>query len=190
MADEARRIVLLGAPGSGKGTQAERLARALSVPAVSTGEMLRAAVAAGTPLGARVGGILAAGELVDDATMADVVRQRLTRPDAVRGFLLDGYPRTQAQADTLDAILHAADTSLDAVILVEVPEPELVRRALGRRREDDTEEVIKTRLRVYEENTAPLVDHYRRRGLLQPVDGDRPIDEVAAAILAVLEVAA
>lgn len=190
MAGEARRIVLLGAPGSGKGTQSVRLASALGVPAVSTGEMLRAAVSAGTPLGERVGDILATGELVDDATMAEVVRERLAQADANRGCVLDGYPRTRAQADTLDAILEATGVSVDAVILIEVPEPELVRRALGRQRADDTEEVIKTRLEVYLENTAPLIEHYRRRGLLQPVDGDRPIPEVAAAILATLEVAA
>jgi adenylate kinase len=190
VAGEARRIVLLGAPGCGKGTQAAELSQALSVPAISTGDMLRAAVAAGTPLGARVGDILAAGELVDDAIMAEVVEERRAQPDARRGFLLDGYPRTQAQADTLDSILAAAGQSVDSVVLVDVPEPELVRRALGRRRADDTEAVIKTRLQVYEESTAPLVERYRRRGLLQTVDGDRPIEEVAAAILATLEVTA
>jgi adenylate kinase len=188
VAGEARRIVLLGAPGSGKGTQAAKLSRALSVPAISTGDMLRAAVAAGTPLGARVGDILAAGELVDDATMAEVVKDRLAQTDAASGFLLDGYPRTRSQADTLDAVL--GERGLDAVVLVEVPEPELVRRALGRQRADDTEAVIKNRLQVYEENTAPLVDLYDRRGLLQRVDGDRPVDEVTAAMLATLEVTA
>lgn len=188
MAGEARRIVLLGAPGSGKGTQAALLADALRIPAISTGEMLRAAVAAGSELGTRVASIMNAGDLVDDATMAQVVRDRLAKPDAGRGFLLDGYPRTLAQADTLASILEAAGKSLDSVLLVEVPEEELVRRALGRQREDDTEAVIKNRLAVYAESTAPLVDHYRGLGLLQRVNGHQTIEKVAAAILETLGV--
>ena len=190
MAGEARRIVLLGAPGSGKGTQAALLAGALGIPTVSTGEMLRAAVAAGTRLGARVESIMNAGDLVDDATMAEVVRDRLAREDAAVGFLLDGYPRTLAQADTLSSVLDATGKALDSVILIEVPERELVRRTLLRRREDDTEEVIKNRLRVYEESTAPLVDHYQDLGLLERVDGNQPIERVAAVILETLGVMA
>ena len=183
MAGEAKRIVLLGAPGSGKGTQAELLADALGIPAVSTGEMLRAAVSAGSELGSRVENIMNAGDLVDDATMADVIRQRLSQDDATGGFLLDGYPRTLAQAGTLASILDAAQKSLDVVNQVEVPEQELVRRALGRQRVDDTEAVITNRLGVYAESTAPLVDHYRGHGLLLTIDGDQSIEEVAAAIL-------
>jgi adenylate kinase len=183
---EASRIVLLGAPGSGKGTQAELLSGALGVPAISTGEMLRDAVAARTALGSRVESILDAGDLVDDATMAEVVRARLAQTDAAHGFLLDGYPRTLAQADTLGSILEAAGTSLDAVVQVEVPVPELVRRALDRQRKDDTEEVINNRLAVYEENTAPLIDYYRERALLLPVDGDQTVEEVAAEIMSIL----
>lgn len=184
----ARRIVLLGAPGSGKGTQAALLADALSIPAISTGEMLREAVTSGNALGERVSDILNAGELVDDDTMADVIRERLSQADAQRGFLLDGYPRTMAQAATLASILDRAGKSLDIVIQVEVPEAELIKRALGRQREDDTEEVIKNRLSVYEENTAPLVDHYREQGLLVSVDGDQSIEAVAAEILGTLGV--
>lgn len=180
------RAVMLGAPGSGKGTQAEVLARALGIPTISTGEMLRQAVAAGSELGGRVEGIMAAGKLVDDALMAEVVADRLARPDAAAGFLLDGYPRTPPQADTLDELLAARDARLDAVVLLEVPEEELVRRALGRRRADDTEEVIRERLRVYREKTEPLVDHYQRRGLLVRVDGDRPINAVTQVALAAL----
>ncbi len=187
MAVEANRIVLLGAPGSGKGTQAALLAAALGVPAISTGEMLRDAVAAKTELGLRVEGILNAGDLVDDATMADVVRARLAREDAARGFLLDGYPRTLAQADTLASILDDAGAALDAVVQVKVPVPELVRRALARQRADDTEEVISNRLAVYEKNTAPLIDYYRQQDLLRPVEGHQTVEEVAAAILAALE---
>jgi adenylate kinase len=190
VAGVAKRIVLLGAPGSGKGTQAALLAVALKLPAISTGEMLRAAVAAGTELGERVESILNAGDLVDDATMADVVRERLERDDAREGFLLDGYPRTLAQSDTLAAILAESGQTLDAVVQVEVPEIELVRRALARQRGDDTKEVIRTRLRVYEKNTAPLVDLYRERGLLRPIDGDQSISAVAAAIQASLREAA
>ena len=190
MAAEARRIVLLGAPGSGKGTQAELLAAAVGIPAISTGEMLRAAVAAGSDLGRRVAEIMNTGELVDDATMADVIRDRLAQSDAAGGFLLDGYPRTSVQAATLAAILDASGEALDAVVQVQVPASELVRRALGRQRADDTEEVIENRLRVYEENTAPLADHYRDLGLLRPVDGDQTVEDVAAAIVSSLGVAA
>lgn len=190
MADVAKRIVLLGAPGSGKGTQAALLAEALEILAISTGEMLRAAVAAGSELGEQVESILNSGDLVDDATMADVVRERLARADAQRGFVLDGYPRTVAQFDTLAAMLGEAGYSLDAVVQVEVPETELVRRALARQRADDTKEVIMKRLRIYEENTAPLVDLYRERGLLRTIDGDQSIGAVAAAIQASLEEAA
>lgn len=187
MAVEVSRIALLGAPGSGKGTQAALLAVALAVPAISTGEMLRDAVAAKTDLGLRVEGILNAGDLVDDATMADVVRARLAGEDAARGFLLDGYPRTLAQADTLGSILDEAGSSLDVVLQIEVPVPELVRRALDRQREDDTEEVINNRLAVYEKNTAPLIDYYGERGLLRPVDGHQTVEEVATSVLSALE---
>jgi len=180
------RAVMLGAPGSGKGTQAEVLARALGIPTISTGEMLRQAVAEGSELGARVEGIMAAGKLVDDALMAEVVAERLTRPDAEAGFLLDGYPRTPPQAETLDGLLEARGASLDAVLLLDVPEEELVRRALGRRRADDSEAVIRERLRVYREKTEPLVAHYERRGLLVRIDGNRPVDAVTQVALAAL----
>lgn len=181
-----KRAILLGPPGSGKGTQAERLARELGVPAISTGEMLRQAAAAGTELGKRVEGTMLLGHLVDDATMADVVRERLAQEDAREGFLLDGYPRTLPQAEILESILDAQGVGLDAVVLIEVPEPELFERALLRKRPDDTEEVIRERLRVYGEDTEPLAGYYRRRGLLREVDGDQPIERVAAALLAAL----
>jgi adenylate kinase len=187
MPGDGPRVVLLGPPGSGKGTQAERLAAALGVPAVSTGELLRAAVAAGNDLGRRVQGVMAAGRLVDDALMAEVVQERLGRADAGRGFLLDGYPRTPAQAATLDGILSRQRQRLDAVLLLEVPEDVLVRRALARRREDDRAEVVRERLRVYREQTAPLVGHYRGRGLLVAVDGDRAIEAVTDSLLRALE---
>lgn len=182
------RVVLLGPPGAGKGTQAQRLCDHLGVPAISTGDMLREAVADGTDLGRRVEGIMASGSLVDDATMAEVVRERLAKPDARQGFLLDGYPRTLPQAETLRGILGAGSQSLDAVLLVEVPEDELVRRALLRGRADDKEDVVRERLRVYREKTAPLIGYYRERGLLREIDGNRPIEEVAAQMLGVLGV--
>ncbi len=180
------RAVMLGPPGSGKGTQAEIIAGRLGIPAISTGEMLRQAVAAGSDLGRRVQSIMAAGELVDDGTMAEVVRERLGQPDARSGFLLDGYPRTLAQVATLDGILEARGWELDAVVLLEVPEEELVRRAVARQRADDRDEVIRERLRVYAEKTAPLVGYYRDRGLLREIDGARPIAEVTGDILGVL----
>jgi adenylate kinase len=177
------RVVLLGPPGAGKGTQAQVLGRRLDVPAISTGDMLREAVAEGSELGGRVREVLASGALVDDDTMAEVVRDRLRRPDAEKGFLLDGYPRTLPQAETLAGILGAGDQALDAVLLVDVPEEELVRRALLRGRTDDREEVIRERLRVYREKTAPLIGYYRERGLLREIDGNRPVDEVTAQML-------
>ncbi len=180
------RAVMLGAPGSGKGTQAEFLASALGVPAISTGAMLRDAVALGSALGRKVEGIMASGALVDDGLMAEVVRERLARPDAAGGFLLDGYPRTTGQAATLDSILDERREKLDAVVMLDVPEPVLVARAVARQRADDREEVVRERLRVYREKTEPLVAHYELRGLLRRIDGERTVDEVTAAILKIL----
>jgi adenylate kinase len=182
----AFRALLFGPPGSGKGTQAALLAERLGVPAISTGDMLRKAVDGGTELGRKVDGILAAGALVDDGTMADVVDDRLHCDDARRGFLLDGYPRTLGQAETLDRILRRQGETLDAAILLEVPEEELVRRLMGRRRADDREDIVRQRLKVYHEKTAPLVGHYERLGLLRRVDGNRAVDQVAESIQAAL----
>ena len=182
------RIVLLGPPGAGKGTQAELLAGQLGVPAISTGDMLRQAVASGTELGGKVQGIMASGALVDDATMADVVKDRLARADARQGFLLDGYPRTLPQAHTLEGILTGAGQELDAVLLVEVPEEELVRRAVLRGRGDDREDVVRERLRVYREKTEPLIGYYRERGLLYPIDGNLPVEKVTSQMLIALGV--
>lgn len=176
-------MVLLGPPGAGKGTQAHVLCERLGVCAISTGDMLREAVAAGSELGLRVQEVVNAGGLVDDATMAAVVRDRLAKPDAREGFLLDGYPRTLPQAETLAGILRDAGLSLNAVLLVEVPEDELVRRTLARGRADDKEEVVRERLRVYREKTAPLIGYYRERHLLHEIDGNRPVEEVTAQML-------
>ena len=176
------RLVMLGPPGSGKGTQAEILAEKLGLPAISTGEMLRRAVASGSELGQRVQSIMSSGALVDDDTMAEVVRERLGREDAAAGYLLDGYPRTLAQADTLAGILDAGNVALDAVVFIDVPEDELVRRSLLRQREDDTEEVVRRRQEVYRQSTAPLIEYYDRLGLLRRIDGDRTIEDVNAGI--------
>jgi adenylate kinase len=184
------RLLLFGPPGSGKGTQAALLAQRLAIPAISTGEMLRQAVAGGTELGRKVESIMASGALVDDATMADVVRARLAQADASEGFLLDGYPRTLPQAATLEEILAGQGESLDAAVFLEVPDEELVRRMSGRQREDDREDVVRERLRVYGEKTAPLVGHYRERGLLRQVNGDRTVAEVAESILDALRASA
>ena len=186
--DGGLRLVMLGPPGSGKGTQAEILAEKLGIPAISTGEMLRRAVASGSELGRRVESIMASGSLVDDDTMAEVVRERLSRDDASDGYMLDGYPRTLAQADTLEAVLAESGRKLDAVVFVDAPEDELVRRALARQRADDTEEVVRHRQEVYRQKTAPLIEYYEGLGLLRRVDGDRTIEEVNAGILEVLGV--
>lgn len=183
----AARVVLLGPPGAGKGTQAVFLAEAMGVPAISTGEMLRAAVASGTDLGLKVEDIMRSGALVDDDTMADVVQDRLAQDDVEKGFLLDGYPRTADQAETLAGILHGLGEVLDAVVLITVGEDELVRRALARGRDDDQENVIRERLRVYREKTEPLVGFYEGRGILRRVDGSQSIDAVTRELLAVFE---
>jgi adenylate kinase len=135
-----------------------------------------------------VGEVLAAGELVDDGTMARVVRERLARPDTAAGFLLDGYPRTESQAETLTEILAERGEELSAAISIDVPEAILVARARGRGREDDREEVMRERLRVYREKTAPLVGYYEKRDQLRVVDGDRPVEEVTSQIFVELGV--
>lgn len=178
---DSLRIVLLGAPGCGKGTQAERLAESLGVPAISTGDMLRAAVTAGSELGRRVEGVMASGALVDDDLMAEVVRDRLGQADAEVGFLLDGYPRTAPQAETLEEILDGHQ--LDHVVTIDVPDEVLVQRIVLRGRgADDREEVVRERLQVYVAQTEPLIAHYERLGLLRRVDGNVAIEQVTTAI--------
>jgi len=180
------RLILLGAPGSGKGTQAALLAEELAIPAISTGEMLRQAVEAGTTLGEKVRQVMSSGDLVDDATMGEVVRERLANEDAKGGFILDGYPRTLAQADLLAEILTDMESELDGVLYLKVPETVLIERILGRKRADDKEDVIRQRLLVYRRQTQPLVEYYEQRGQLIPIEGDRLIEEVAAILLEAL----
>lgn len=188
MADAKKRIVFLGPPNSGKGTQAATLAANLGIPAISTGEMLRAAVGSGTELGGRVKGIMESGQLVDDDTMADVIRARLAQDDAASGFLLDGYPRTAAQVETLRQILVERADQLDDVVLIDAPNEVLTERARKRLqqdgREDDHEDVVRERLEVYRRQTEPLIDIYEKEGLLRRIDGDQAIDEVGRLVAA------
>lgn len=184
-------LLLLGPPGAGKGTQAKRLVDEHGIPQISTGDMLREAIASGSELGLRVGPILDAGELVPDALMVELIRERLARPDTGGGFVLDGFPRTIAQAEALDEMLHGIERTLSAVLELQLDEEEAVRRLLGRAleegRSDDTPDVVRNRMRVYREQTEPLVAYYLARGTLVGVDAAGSIEHVAAEIERVLE---
>ncbi|MDY4040502.1 MAG: adenylate kinase [Collinsella sp.] len=196
-------IVLLGAPGAGKGTQAQRLVRDYGLAHISTGDLLRAAVKNGTELGVQAKGYMDAGELVPDQLVIDLVKERLAEDDAQSGFMLDGFPRNTVQAVTLDSELSALGRELDCALLVDVPFETIIRRLSSRRtcrdcghigtaadescsvcggemyqRDDDKPETIKNRLDVYEKSTSPLVEYYRGQGILKTVDGDRDADEV------------
>jgi len=184
------RLVLLGPPGAGKGTQAARLAERLGVPAISTGDIFRSNIKNGTELGRRVQDITASGALVPDELTNELVRDRLAQADAVDGFLLDGYPRNVAQVAALDEILAAAGTELDLAVELTV-DPQVVVDRLTKRaqiegRADDTEDVVRHRLDVYAEQTAPISRVYAARGLLVQVDGLGEVDEVTARLMAVL----
>lgn len=184
------RMVLLGAPGAGKGTQAARIAERLSIPAISTGDIFRSHAARGTELGAQAAQYMDRGEYVPDSITNAMVAERLSRPDCAQGFLLDGYPRTQDQVGELDAMLAAHGQALDVVVEITAETEAVVARLLKRAgeqgRADDTEPVIRRRLEVYAESTEPLVAHYSQRGLLVRVDGMGQIDEVTERLMEAL----
>ena len=205
----ALNLIMLGPPGAGKGTQAERFAKGHGIPKISTGDILRGAVKAGTPLGLQAKAIMDRGELVSDEVMVGIVRERLDQPDAAPGFILDGFPRTVAQAAALDGIMVGRDPLI--VVDIAVPEAELVRRLASRRicescglnaegeaaasgicqrcggtlkqRADDSEAVVRERLKVYHRNTEPLIDFYRARQTFRSVDGAQTPERVAAALV-------
>ena len=211
------RIVLMGAPGSGKGTQAQRLVTQFGIPQISTGDILRKHRKEGTALGKRADAIMAAGKLVDDATMLDIIRDRVAQPDAQAGFILDGFPRTQAQAESLTVLMRDLGTPIDAIVLFDVGAEELVRRISGRRtcslcnkvfnifsappavpavdcvpgsnqhqlfqRKDDEEATVKERLRVYEDNTRPVLSYYSDAGLLRTVSAEGAPEEITQRLL-------
>ena len=184
-------LLVLGPQGSGKGTQAARLSADHGIPHVATGDMFRAAIAAGTELGRRVGPILAAGELVPDELTVALIRERLSEPDARDGFVLDGFPRTLEQAEELDAMLAEIGRSLDAVLFFDIPDEvaleRLVIRAEQEGRADDQPDVIARRLAIYHELTEPVVERYRATGRLVPLHASRTVGEVAAEIAEALE---
>jgi adenylate kinase len=215
------RIVFMGAPGSGKGTQAQRLVSRFGIPQISTGDILRKHRKEGTELGRRADAIMAKGLLVDDATMLDLIRDRVAQPDARAGFILDGFPRTQTQAAGLTTLMSGLGTPIDAVVLFEVGDSELVRRISGRRtcslcnkvfniytappavpatdcvpgsnehqlfqRKDDEEGTVKARLRVYEENTRPVLSYYSDAGLLRTIRAEGSLEDITQRLLAALE---
>jgi adenylate kinase len=186
------RLILLGPPGAGKGTQSARLVNKYSIPQLSTGDMLRAAVAAGTPVGLKAKAVMDAGGLVSDEIVLGIIADRIDEPDAINGFILDGFPRTVKQAEGLDRLLADKGLDLDAVVELKVNEADLLGRikkraedtlaAGGTVRADDNPEAFKTRLDAYREMTAPVSAYYAERGELKMVDGMAPIDDVSAAI--------
>lgn len=206
-------IVLLGAPGAGKGTQAARIIEAYGVPHISTGDILRAAVANATPLGLEAKRFMDAGELVPDSVVIGLVKDRLGETDTAKGFILDGFPRTTAQAEALDAELISLGKEIDAAIAITVDPEVIVGRLTSRRtcrgcgritslaegdvcsacggelyqRDDDNETTVRNRLDVYARSTAPLIDYYGAKGVLHEIDGDRPVDVVWADVRSILE---
>ena len=178
----ARRLLLLGAPGAGKGTQAERLVQKFGIPQISTGDMLRGAVAAATEVGVQAKGYMERGELVPDSVVIGVAEERLSQDDAKAGFILDGFPRTAAQAEALDALLSRLGVRLERCVALEVDEEAVIERLLKRAeiegRSDDNEATIRNRMRVYREQTEPLVTYYRERRVLAEVDGMGAVEDI------------
>lgn len=181
------RIVLLGAPGSGKGTQGARLMADHGIPQISTGDLLRAAVAAGSPLGLKAKAAMDAGELVADDVVIGMIRERLAEADAAEGFILDGFPRTRPQAEALDRLLADIGKPLERVVHLDVDQDEIVTRLMARGRADDNEATIRNRMNVYAEQTRPLLDFYAAQGKLVTVVGVGDIDAIYARIEAALQ---
>jgi adenylate kinase len=185
------RLIILGAPGAGKGTQAQRIAEERQIPAISTGDIFRKNIAEETDLGLKVKSILSSGGYVPDEVTNAIVRDRLAESDAAEGFLLDGFPRTPGQVEALDEMLSDQGATLDAVLELTVDTDEVVERLLRRAheqgREDDTEEVVRERMNIYVEETAPLSKMYRHRGLLVEVDGMGEVDEVTERVRKALD---
>jgi adenylate kinase len=181
-------IILFGPPGAGKGTQAKKLQDEYSIPHLSTGDIFRAAIKNKTPLGVKVKSILDAGELVPDKTVVDLVADELKKERYQEGYILDGFPRTVVQAEAFDAFLEKNNDSLDAFILLSVPEDELVQRILsrGEGRTDDTEEKVKTRLEIYRKETKPVMEHYKKQDKVQEIDGIGSIDQIFDKITSAL----
>lgn len=194
------RIILLGPPGSGKGTQAARMVAKLRIPHLSTGDMLRAAVQSGTSIGEKAKGVMERGELVPDQLVVAAVIERISQLDAREGFVLDGFPRTIAQAKAFDDLLHTEGFELDHAIEIRLNDEMLLARVMTRAREankrgelvraDDNHEVLKIRLNAYYKQTAPLIDYYRSKNLLRSVDGMMPVDAVTQNVFRVMEEAA
>lgn len=184
-------ILLIGPPGSGKGTQGQRLSDRLGLEHIAAGDLLRAEVAAGTPLGEQAAGLMQRGDLVPDELIIELVLPKVIAAARASGYLLDGFPRSVAQAEAVRYKVAEAGAAPDAVLYLDVPREELVRRILARARtegrSDDNEQTVANRLRVFDEATAPLVDHYRERGLLHPIDATGDPDEITENILALLE---
>lgn len=188
---QAPRLLIVGPQGSGKGTQAERIGEIFGIPAISTGDVFRAHIKDETELGRKVKAVIDAGDLVSDALTFEVLRDRLNQGDTGAGFLLDGFPRNLGQVGMLDGFLQARDEALDAVLVLDVPRPvsidRLTRRAFEQGRTDDTEEVIANRLSIYENETAPILEVYRDRGIVDTIDGVGSLDAVTDRIIAALE---
>jgi len=189
------KLILLGPPGAGKGTQAQRIATSWHIPQLSTGDMLRAAVAQGTKIGKKAKPLMDAGKLVPDEVVVGAIADRIEAPDCAGGFILDGFPRTVGQAEALDQMLKKKKTALDVVIEIRVDEAELFNRIETRAKQagadgvraDDNPETLKKRIAVYREQTAPLIPYYEKTKKLKVVDGMKPVDEVTAQIQAILK---